>query len=102
MVAQIARQRPAVLRGDSSRHVERIANKWMSRGSEVYAYLMRPAGCDADLKQGTVSTPFKNLDMAVSRLPDRGCGVNRLENRVRNRADGSVDVELIGGRAPGG
>jgi hypothetical protein len=101
MVAQVARYSLAVLCGDASRDVKRVADERMSGGSKVDTYLVRPARRNPDLKQRTVLTPFKDMDMAVCWLPGRACGMDGLQDLVRHWTDRSVNFKFVGGRAPG-
>ena len=102
MVAQVAWHSLAVLCRDASRDVERVADEWVSGCSKVDAYLVRPARRDPDLNQGTVITPFKDIDIAVCLFPCRACGMDGLQDLVRNRPDRNMNFKFVGGRAPGG
>jgi len=77
-VAQVARESLAVLRGNPSGPIERVANQRMSGCGKVNADLVRPAGCDSDLKQGAGLAPLEYYYLAVRGLSFRASGMNGL------------------------
>jgi hypothetical protein len=82
----------------TARCVERIVDQRVAGRCEVDADLVRSAGDDLDLDNGSVLVRVAMQDTALRtrRLAGRVCGVHVLDLGVRDAADRRIDGEAVG------
>jgi len=63
-VAEVSRQGGSLCTEASPGSEQGISDEWMSRRGKMNADLVRPAGFNSNLDEGSVSAPFEDSDAA--------------------------------------